>query len=345
MSYFGIDVSEHNGKLDWAKLKDSGVQYAIIRTGYGKGYIDAQFKANMAGAIANCIPVGIYHFSYALNAEGAKTEAKFVLSLLEPYKDKIKLPVFFDFEYDTVDYAKKQGVTLGKQAFNDHAVAFCEAVKAAGYTPGVYYNLDYYNRFVDKSRLDGYVQWYAQYNKTADISAWDIWQYSSTVKLGGHTANFDANTLKNAALLNGGSSVISGWHKNASGHWYVHEDGSYTKDGWEKIENKWYYFNEEGYMMANQWKTDDNGTYYLGADGAMVTNQAVRIGADGRLVPAGAYYHKLIEVPDMYRDILDNLIASGDLKGREGSGENLVLDMSEEMVRAVVIMARKSTNR
>ena len=268
MSCFGIDVSEFNGKLDWAALRAAGVQYAIIRTGYGKGYTDPQFRANMDGATSQGIPVGVYHFSYAGDAAGAKREAEFVISLLEPYRDKITLPVFFDFEYDTVNYVRKTyGVTLGKQAFNDHAVAFCEAVKAAGYVPGVYYNLDYYNRFVDKSRLGGYVQWYAQYNKTADVSGWDIWQYSSTVKLGGHGCNFDANTMANEALLAGPKPA------------------------------------EEP-------------------------------------APSNGYYYYLKEVPTMYRDVLDRLIAEGRLKGRGGSGEDLVLDMSEEMVRVLVIMNR-----
>ena len=168
----GIDVSEHNGKLDWATIKKAGISFAIVRTGYGTGYTDAYFKRNIEGALAQGIHVGIYHFSYALSAAGAKKEAEYVLKLLEPYKDKITLPVFYDFEYDTVSYAKKQGVTLGKESFNAHAVAFCEAIRAAGYTTGVYYNLDYARNYVDKSRLGGYAQWYAQYAATASRDGW-----------------------------------------------------------------------------------------------------------------------------------------------------------------------------
>lgn len=197
---YGIDVSEHNGTLDWAKIKAAGIKFAIIRTGYGKGYTDKQFHANMKGALAQGIPVGAYHFSYALNAAGAKKEAEFMLSLLAPYKDKITLPVFFDFEYDTIRYAKENGVTLGKQAFNDHTVAFLETVKAAGYTPGVYYNLDYKNRFVDASRLGGYVQWYAQYNNTASWTGYDLWQYSSSFTISGLSGRFDINVAPDSFL-------------------------------------------------------------------------------------------------------------------------------------------------
>lgn len=197
---YGIDVSEHNGALNWAKIKAAGIKFAIIRTGYGKGYTDKQFVNNVKGCIANGIPFGAYHFSYALNAAGAKKEAEFMLSLLKPYKDKITLPIFFDFEYDTIRYAKDNGVTLGKQAFNDHTVAFLEAVKAAGYTPGVYYNLDYKNRFVDASRLGGYVQWYAQYNNTASWTGYDLWQYSSSYTISGLSGRFDINVAPETFL-------------------------------------------------------------------------------------------------------------------------------------------------
>ena len=131
-----------------------------------------------------------------------------------------------------------------------------------------------------------------------------------------------------------------GWDKNDTGWWYVRQDGSYPKSAWEQVDGKWYYFNEEGYMETNKWITSTGAPYYVGDDGAMVTNRAVRISENGDLVPAGAYYYKLSEVPPMYREVLDKLIADGKLKGREGTGEDLVLDMSEEMVRALVIMNR-----
>jgi GH25 family lysozyme M1 (1,4-beta-N-acetylmuramidase) len=154
----------------------------------------------MEGALGQGLPVGIYHFSYALSAEGAKNEAAFVIKLLEPYKDKITLPVFFDFEYDTVSYAKKQGVTLGKAAFNAHAVAFLEAVKAAGYRPGVYYNLDYRNNMVDTAKLGSYVQWYAQYSSKASFTGYDLWQYSSSYQISGISGKFDVNTAPESFL-------------------------------------------------------------------------------------------------------------------------------------------------
>ena len=282
--------------------------------------------------------MGIYHFSYALTAAGAKAEADFVLSLLAPYKGKIILPVFFDFEYDTVDYAKKQGITLGASAFNAHTVAFCERIKSAGYTAGTYYNLDYLRRYVDMDQISGYARWYAQYSSTPSASGHDIWQYSSSYTIPGCSGRFDVNLLENTVLL--GKRYTVGWHQDSRGWWYADSATTYVRDGWKKI-NKWYYFDSEGYMMANNWKVEANGdTYYLGADGAMVTNQLVGVGADGKLKPVEKFYHLISELSPFYRGEIDKLIAAGKLKGKSGEGDNLVLDLPESAVRVLIILNR-----
>lgn len=338
----GIDVSEHNGALDWAKIKAAGIGFAIIRDGYGTSHTDNYFKRNMEGALAQGIPVGVYHFSYALSAAGAKNEAAFVLKLLEPYRSQITLPVFFDFEYDTVSYAQKQGVTLGKEAFNAHTVAFCEAVKAAGYTPGTYYNLDYLRRYVDINRVGKYVQWYAQYASTASASGWTIWQYSSSYTIPGCSGRFDVNVLGDTSLLTGTTGKYTiGWHQDSKGWWYADSATTYYRDRWAKIKDKWHYFDKEGYMVANQWQLSAEGdTYYLGADGDMQTNMVVGLGSDGKLQPIERYYHLISELPDYYRAEIDPLIEAGTLKGKAGEGENLVLDLSESAVRVLIITNR-----
>lgn len=93
-------------------------------------------------------------------------------------------------------------------------------------------------------------------------------------------------------------------------------------------------------MMENQWKTDSTGTYYLGEDGKMLTNRIVGLGADGKLRPMERYYHLLSDLPDYYRQEIDPLIAAGKLRGKSGKGENLVLDMPESTVRAMIILNR-----
>lgn len=334
----GIDVSEHNGVVNWPAAKKAGIGFAVIRIGYGTTHIDNQWEQNIRGALAQGIPVGIYHFSYALTAAGAKAEADFVLSLLAPYTGKITLPVFFDFEYDTVDYAKKQGVTLGASAFNAHTVAFCERIKSAGYTAGTYYNLDYLRRYVDMDTISGYVRWYAQYSSTPSASGHDIWQYSSSYTIPGCSGRFDVNLLENTALL--GKRYTVGWHQDSRGWWYADSATTYVRDSWKEINNKWYYFDSEGYMMASSWRYNNGDYYYLGADGAMSRNMLVGVDSTGKMVPMEPWYHTLGDVPKKYRSELDILISAGKLKGKSGSGENLVLDLPESAVRVMIVANR-----
>jgi GH25 family lysozyme M1 (1,4-beta-N-acetylmuramidase) len=336
-----VDVSEHNGTLDWAKIKKAGIDAAIIRTGYGVSHTDKQFYNNMDGAIAQGMKIGIYHFSYALNVDGAKNEAAFVIKLLKQYKDKITLPVYFDFEYDTVTYAQKQGVTLGKNAFNNHCVAFCEAIKAAGYKPGVYYNKDYYNTMVSLSSVGGYSQWYAQYASSPSISDYDLWQFSSTYTIAGCSGKFDMSEIKNSGTVTASKKYTVGWHKDSKGWWYADTANTYYKSRWAKINGKWYSFDKEGYMMSNTWQVEAGGdTYYLGADGDMQTNMIVGLGSDGKLQPIEPWYHLLSEVPAGYRAELDPLIEAGKLKGKSGEGENLVLDLPLSALRVLIILNR-----
>lgn len=336
-----IDVSEHNGYINWAAVKKAGISYAIIRDGYGTSHVDNYFKRNMEGAIAQGIHIGIYHFSYALSAAGAKAEAEYVLKLLEPYKDKIVLPVFFDFEYDTVSYAKKQGVTLGKEAFNAHTVAFCDTIQAAGYRAGVYYNLDYLRRYVDIDRIGKYVQWYAQYADTASATTWDLWQYSSSYTIAGCSGKFDVSVLKNSGSITNSRKYTLGWHCNNKGRWYADTEASYYHDRWAKIDGKWYRFDSNGYALEDQWSVDNNGRcYYIGLDGAMLTNMVVGLSSSGEMCPIEPYYHLLRDVPDGYRRELDKLIAAGKLNGKSGSGDDMVLDMPLSALRVLMILSR-----
>lgn len=337
----GIDVSEHNGALNWATIKKAGISFAVIRDGYGTSHTDKYFAKNIEGALAQGIPVGIYHFSYALSAAGAKKEAEYVLKLLEPYKGKIDMPVFFDFEYDTVSYAKKQGVTLGKEAFNAHTVAFCDAIQAAGYRAGVYYNLDYLRKYVDVDRVGKYVQWYAQYASTASASGWGLWQYSSSYTITGCSGRFDINELGDASLLTANGKYTVGWYKDKTGWWYADTANTYYKSRWAKINGKWYWFDDKGYMASDTWRVESNGdTYHLSADGDMQANMVVGLGADGKLQPIEPWYRTMGEVPSMYRAELDKLVEAGKLKGKSGEGDDMVIDLPESAVRVLIITNR-----
>lgn len=132
-----------------------------------------------------------------------------------------------------------------------------------------------------------------------------------------------------------------GWNKDDKGWWYADTSNTYYKGRWAKINGKWYSFDKEGYMLSNTWQVEAGGdTYYLGAEGDMQTNMVVGLGADGKLQPIEPWYHLLSDVPVGYRKELDPLIASGKLKGKSGSGDDMVLDMPESMVRALIILSR-----
>ena len=180
----GIDVSEHQGEIDWAAVAEDPPAFVLIRAGY-RGYgaagrlcEDACFAANIAGALGQGIPVGLYFFSQAISAEEAAEEADFLLELLSDYAPAdLSLPVFFDWEDISFDAARTDG--LSGETLTDCAVAFCERLAAAGYTAGVYtYRTLAYFRY-DLSRISHYPLWIGALGDGPDFYyAFDIWQCS-----------------------------------------------------------------------------------------------------------------------------------------------------------------------
>lgn len=161
----GIDISYFQGNIDFKKVKADGIDFIIPRCGYGISNKDSKFSEYVIGALSAGIEVpGIYHFSYALNEKNARTEAQKAVE----YAKSVGLPtstiIFFDLEYDSVDYAKKNGVNLDKNRCINHTNAFCQEVEKLGYRAGVYANQDYLNRMYDKSTINRYIFWYANWN-------------------------------------------------------------------------------------------------------------------------------------------------------------------------------------
>lgn len=190
----GIDVSRHNGNVDWVKVKNSGVKFVILRAGYGSSTVDSKFVDNIKGAIAANLDIGIYWFSYALNVENAKSEAKKCLATISAYKNKINYPVFYDFEYDSVNNANKNNVKVTKTLVSNMAKAFLEEIKAAGYIPGMYTNIDYSKNYFTSELLDSYDTWVAQYSTRSTYTGkYTMWQYSESGKVDGISGNVDMN--------------------------------------------------------------------------------------------------------------------------------------------------------
>ena len=187
-----IDVSYSQGKIDFNKLsKEKELQGIIIRAGYGKNNIDTQFQHNIVQATKHKMKIGIYWFSYAYTVDMARKEASYCLDAIKGYD--IKLPIFFDWEYDSEVYARKNGVKPNRALITDMNKAFCDVVEKHGYVAGYYSNLDFEQSKLNVNELKKYVKWYAQYSTKASKD-YDLWQYSSKAKLAGITANtVDAN--------------------------------------------------------------------------------------------------------------------------------------------------------
>lgn len=185
--YKGIDVSKHNGAIDWNKVKAAGVQFAMLRAGYGRydNQKDEQFEANYAGATAAGIPVGAYHYSYATNAEQAKQEAEVFLGWIKG--KTLTYPVAFDIE-------DAKQANLGTQVISDIIRAFCETVETAGYYVVVYANKDWLTNRIDADCKSRYDIWLAQWTSKPTYSgSYGIWQYTSDGAVDGISGRVDMN--------------------------------------------------------------------------------------------------------------------------------------------------------
>lgn len=194
----GIDVSSHNGKIDWQTVSDN-TDFAIIRVGYrgyGNGEIskDKKAKYNLNHANINDLPVGAYFYSQAITQDEAVEEAKLAIKVCKGYN--ISLPIFIDFEYAYNSSGKLDGRLYNANLTPKQATAiinaFCKEVKDAGYTPGVYASSSVYFSKMKMSSLDSdAVIWVADYNdKVSYINSFDIWQYSSKGKLDGINSKY-----------------------------------------------------------------------------------------------------------------------------------------------------------
>ena len=195
----GIDVSKWNGDIDWNKVKSDGIDYVIIRGGFGNSSIDPKFKSHIEGASNAGLKVGVYWFSYATSVSKAKEEAAKCLSTIEPYKDKISYPVFYDFEYASVDYAKKNGINITKNLSTEMADAFLTDIKNAGYRTGIYTNKDFGDKYFESDLLYANNLWIAQYNQECTYNKpYMMWQYTETgtindIGTSSNPAYFDMN--------------------------------------------------------------------------------------------------------------------------------------------------------
>lgn len=191
----GIDVSRYQGDISWSKVAEDGVEYAFVRCGIrgsteGKLLEDEKFKENIEGALDNGIDAGVYFFTQAVTVEEAEEEAEFVLELIEPYD--ITYPVVLDLE--EVTSPKARTAEMSRQEYTQNVIAFCEAIKKAGYTPMIYGNLKTFFIMLDMNQLEGYDKWFAYYNTPVYFPyEFSIWQYTSEGSVEGIREDVDLN--------------------------------------------------------------------------------------------------------------------------------------------------------
>jgi len=190
----GIDVSKYQPSINWASVKASGVSYVIIRCGYrgastGALIQDPYYVSHIKGAKAAGLKVGVYFFSTALTEAEAVEEASMCAALCSGYG--INYPVFIDVESSS--RPGYNGLSAAQRTAN--IKAFCNTIKSAGYTPGVYANKTWFTSYINTSQLSGYKIWLAQYNAAGPTYSgrYDLWQYTSKGSVNGISGNVDMN--------------------------------------------------------------------------------------------------------------------------------------------------------
>ena len=190
----GIDVSSHQGNIDWASVKAAGINFAIIRVGYrgsqtGALVEDSCFKKNIQGATANGINVGVYFFTQATTEAEAVEEASMALTLCSGYN--LSYPIFVDTENGS-GAARANGLDKGSRTAC--VAAFCKTIANGGRKAGVYASKSWYNNKIDASAFSNYFIWVAQYNTTCNYKGkYNMWQYSSKGSVPGIKGNVDVN--------------------------------------------------------------------------------------------------------------------------------------------------------
>ena len=183
----GIDVSHHQEIINWAEVKNSGIDFAIIRVGYGQDFTsqdDKYFERNISECERLGIPYGVYLYSYAINIENATSEANHMLRLIKGHNPTYG--IWYDLEEDNenVNYI-------------NIATTFCEKIKANGYNQvGIYANLEWWNKKLNDSSLDKYDKWVAQWGNSCTYNKpYKMWQYTENGSVNGIKGNVDMDIL------------------------------------------------------------------------------------------------------------------------------------------------------
>lgn len=195
-SHKGIDVSKHQGNIDWTKVAADGVEFAFVRAGLrgygteGKLVEDETFEQNVTGALQAGLKVGVYFYSQAITEEEVLEEANLVLEKVKPYN--IQLPIVYDVE--KVSGGKGRANALSVEERTHLTALFCQTIQDAGYKPMIYHNMEMSTLMLDLGQLEQYDKWFAYYNDDLYYPyAYKVWQYSEKGAVDGINEEVDLN--------------------------------------------------------------------------------------------------------------------------------------------------------
>ena len=196
-TFKGIDVSSYQGEINWKAVKNSGIDFAMIRVGYrgwGTGALvtDTYFETNIKEAAKNGIDIGIYFYSQAINTDEAREEARYAISVATKYNIDIKFPVVIDSE--TSSQGRGRADNLSRETRTSIVKAFCDEAKILGYTPMIYASKNWLYNNLNIQSLSQYDVWLAHYTTSTDYKyPYTIWQYTSSGSVNGISGNVDMN--------------------------------------------------------------------------------------------------------------------------------------------------------
>lgn len=189
MEFRGIDISHHQGEIDYTKLK-SQIDFAIVRTSYGFFNEDRMYKVNISGLENNGIPYGLYHYSYARNLDEAKIEVEGFLNIAKNYNPTY--PLIIDME--DADNWKANNGNPSNEMYVRICEYFCKRVEEAGYYAMIYANKNWFETKLNDSRLDRFDKWLAQWSSEPTYNKpFGIWQYTNNGQIDGINGRVDMN--------------------------------------------------------------------------------------------------------------------------------------------------------
>lgn len=264
----GMDVSYWQGLINWERVKADDIDFAILRCGYvktlGRPQVDQQWKRNAQECERLGIPYGVYIYSYAKTVEAAKAEADHVINTLKGFSPTY--PVYFDLEEKSLES------TSNRMLLANVASAFCDKIAAAGYTPGIYANTNWWNNYLTDPVFDQWERWVAQYNSKCSYTrgSYRLWQCSASGKVDGIVGNVDLDLEFDGAFAS--NPVRKTWVKVGS-NWYLRDSGGNNLIGWQVVDGQRYYLAASGVMQTG-WVSYEGSWYYLSGSGAMKTGWA-----------------------------------------------------------------------